>query len=97
MPASHRLRVCGRKEPRARCLSPPLSLSLPHKGGGNAVALLCPTPDSIRVFVRRYVHAQSFGEVLGPGFPAPVLAKAGIRRNERRLVQCRCEPKFITP
>src|SRR6266478_7378915 len=36
------LRVCGRDEPRARCLSPPLSLSLPHKGGGNAVALLCP-------------------------------------------------------
>src|SRR5438132_1071221 len=42
-----------------RACSTPLPVpppTRPHKGGGNAVALLCPTPGSIPVFVRRCVH-----------------------------------------
>src|SRR5919198_3785710 len=56
--ASHRLRVCGGDEPRAQCSSPPLSLSLPHKGGGNrgartfATHAMCP-----RTNFQRCVHA----------------------------------------
>src|SRR5919198_6211506 len=35
----------------------PLSLSLPHKGGRNAVALLCPTADTTCVHSCTCVHA----------------------------------------
>src|SRR5215470_11461383 len=47
-------RVGRRYEPQAALL-PPLPVPPPHKGGGNAVAMLCPTVRSIRVHARRAV------------------------------------------
>src|SRR5262245_26738939 len=59
---------------RAVRVAPP-SLSLPHKGGGNAVAPLCPTAGSIRVHARRCVHALA---------PARGRQRRGLCQRERR-------------